>query len=1136
MPTTPHAELKKIKTIRSLIPYLRDEMGWPIETDDLEELTFEYTPHELGIDLANAAKIKTIQRLRPLTNDQPWGIFFITFEPKRLPVVALRRILGQVAVKKRASANKSERAAWSMDDLLFISNYGEGDDREISFAHFSQPEGKSDLPTLKVLGWDSLDTPLHLDSVATSLRVDLAWPSSDVEVDVWRHQWNAAFTLKHREVITTSRDLSIRLAQLARSIRVRILSILELENDKGPMSQLMASFKQALVHDLDDDGFADMYAQTIAYGLLSARIAAPGTGTADDLPLSMPVTNPFLKELMETFLHVGGRKGKAGGPGIDFDELGVSEVVDLLDRANMEAVIRDFGDRNPEEDPVIHFYELFLKEYDAKKRMQRGVFYTPRPVVSYIVRSVDESLRNEFGLADGLADTSTWRTVKKNNPGAKIPEGVDPDHPFVQILDPATGTGTFLVEIINVVHRTMIKKWEEQKKSKREILELWNEYVPNHLLPRLHGFELMMAPYAIAHMKIGLKLLETGYQFDSDERVRVFLTNSLEPAQDSNSHLALQMPALAHEATAVNAVKLNQRFTTVVGNPPYSAASHNPSYSETGQPTFIGELIQTYYQIDGKRLKERNPRWLQDDYVKFIRLAQFTVEKAGIGAIGMITNHGYLTNPTFRAMRHSLLDSFSVVEILDLNGNARRGGEKHGKPADENVFDIQQGVAIALLARTPSTTAMITHRSLKGARHFKFNALGSEGDLPPSVVIHPSPPHYLFRTEDAPTAAEYKGAMSIQDIFGISSVGIATARDALTIHGSRQSAKETARRFAKMDIEEARAEFALGKDSQDWRVEWAQQDLKSAGVDDLPVVPISYRPFDDRYTIYTGVSRGFLCRPRWDTMHHMLGKQNLGLVTARSNKSLTMDHFFVTRNIAEVKLGEATTGSCLFPLWLQDDESIIPGMAEGTRSNLSQEFLKQLSMRVGSPSAAESSTFEEDAFAYIYALLHSPTYRTRYATYLGIDYPRIFLPGGPRVFHDLTRIGTQLIALHLLEGVVHDAGPCRYIGPRTPEVQRVNWVAGSVVISAATSNGTPADAVWFEGVSEDVWRFSIGGRQVCEKWLKDRKGSKLSVADIKHYESIVASASLTLPLMDAVDEVIAGYGGWPGAFRSQGHK
>jgi hypothetical protein len=397
-------QLAAIRSFPSLVKYLRDEMGWPIGADSFEDLTFDYAPEELGIDPKNAAKIEEIKRLRPLASGQPWGIFFVKFEPKRLPVVALRRILSQVVLKKRVTAKAAELAAWAADDLLFISNYGEGDARHISFAHFSMAEGGTDLPTLKVLGWDNLDTPLHLGDVAERLKRDLSWPGDEENAKAWRQAWRGAFDLQHREVVTTSQALSVRLAELARAIRDRIGAALAIETESGPLSRLMKAFQGTLVHDLDKPGFADMYAQTIAYGLLSSRIANPKSRTADDFAAHMR-TNPLLRELMQTFLQAGGRGGRTGGPEIDFDELGVSEVVGLLDRANMEAVLRDFGDRNPQEDPVIHFYELFLKEYDAKKRMQRGVFYTPRPVVSYIVRSVDELLRTEFGLADGLADS-----------------------------------------------------------------------------------------------------------------------------------------------------------------------------------------------------------------------------------------------------------------------------------------------------------------------------------------------------------------------------------------------------------------------------------------------------------------------------------------------------------------------------------------------------------------------------------------------------------------------------------------------------------------------------------------------------------------------------------------------------------
>ena len=396
--------LKSIKSFPSLVKYLRDELEWPVETDDFDDLTFDYEPSELGIDSKTAAKIDSIKQLRPLVTGQPWGIFFVKFEPKRLPVVALRRILSQLVVKKRASALKPERAAWNLHDLLFISNYGEGEERQITFAQFSQDDTVADLPTLKVLGWDDSDTVLHIDHVHKVLNERLRWPVDDSDPKKWREQWASAFTLRHREVITTSKDLAIRLADLARGIRRRAAQVLAIETDRGHLRKLHKAFKEALIHDLSEGDFADMYAQTISYGLLAARVSRPMGIIADNVADMVPITNPFLKEMLGTFLTVGGRKGK-----IDFDELGIQDVVELLNSpdTHMEAILRDFGRQVRQEDPVIHFYELFLKEYDSAMKVKRGVFYTPQPVVSYIVRSVHELLQTEFGLEDGLASTIT---------------------------------------------------------------------------------------------------------------------------------------------------------------------------------------------------------------------------------------------------------------------------------------------------------------------------------------------------------------------------------------------------------------------------------------------------------------------------------------------------------------------------------------------------------------------------------------------------------------------------------------------------------------------------------------------------------------------------------------------------------
>ena len=901
MPTDHRERLARIRRFDQLVAYLRDELGWPIDSDDFEELTFEYTPEELGIDTKNAAKIQEIKRLRPLVPGQPWGIFFVKFEPKRLPVVALRRILGQVALKKRASANKSERQAWAADDLLFVSNYGEGEERRIAFAHFSKPRDGHDLPTLKVLGWDNLDTPLHLDAVASELATYLVWPDDEGDPEAWRQRWRAAFKLRHGEVITTSKELSERLAELARATRDRIRTALAIETESAPLTKLMKAFKTALVHDLDGAGFADMYAQTIAYGLLSARITDPARRTADDFAAHMR-TNPFLRELMEAFLRVGGRRGKAGGQGIDFDELGVSEVVELLDQANMEAVVRDFGDRNPQEDPVIHFYEHFLAAYDKKQKVSRGVFYTPRPVVSYIVRSVDELLRIEFGLTDGLADSTTWGEMAKRHEDLKIPEGTSPTQAFVQILDPATGTGTFLVEVIDLIHKTMVKEWKSQGHGEKKILTLWNEYVPKHLLPRLHGYELLMAPYAIAHLKIGLKLFETGYRFESDERARVYLTNALEPAGDEQLMLDF-LPALAHEATAVNEIKRKQRFTVVIGNPPYSGVSSNMGPWIDGLlkgRLLDGTATASYYHVDGEPLGERKV-WLQDDYVKFIRLSQWLLDGTGVGVHGYLSNHGYLDNPTFRGMRWSLMQSFRRIRVLDLHGNLKKKEAPPGGGRDVNVFDIQQGVAIGLFTKAAAASRCVCHTDLWGEREQKYRWLREHGSADTEWVrLEPGPSFHLFKPFDDAGTGAYYGSPAINEVMPVNSVGIVTARDHLTIHFDPETAWETVSDFSRIGEEAARAKYRLRRDVQSWKVRWAQDDVRASGPSRSHLAPIVYRPFDRRWTYYTGKSGGFICRPIGDLMPHMLAGENVALMTCRQSIGNGWKHLLATRLIQPI--------------------------------------------------------------------------------------------------------------------------------------------------------------------------------------------------------------------------------------------
>lgn len=1097
MPTDHRAALADVKTFPKLIAYLRDEMDWPISQDSFEEiddLFYDFSADELGIDAGNAAKIEEIRRLRPLSPQQPWGIFFVKFQPRKLPVVALRRILGSVVKRKRPGSGLSERTVWDTDDLLFISNFGENGERNISFAHFSAPADHRDLPTLKVLGWDGQNTALHLDAVADELTRKLAWPNNPNDTKKWREQWSSAFRLEHREVINTSKQLSVKLADLASRIRDRIRSAIGIETDKGKLTQLMLAFKSALVHDLDPDGFADMYAQTIAYGLLSARIADPHRKTADDFAAHMR-TNPFLRELMETFLKVGGRRGNAGGAGIDFDELGVSEVVELLDNANMEAVVRDFGDRNPQEDPVIHFYELFLKEYDAKKRTQRGVFYTPRPVVSYIVRSVDQLLRTEFGLADGLADTTSWDEMLKRHKDLKIPAGVSPAQDFVQILDPATGTGTFLVEVIDLIFKTQVAKWKSQGHGEKRIDALWNEYVPKHLLTRLHGYELLMAPYAIAHLKIGLKLYETGYRFGSDERARVFLTNALEPAQDYSGRLQFAIPALAHEAKSVSEIKTTRRFTVIVGNPPYANYSANLSPEAR-------RIVDKYRNFRGAPIRERNQlqfeRNIQDDFVKFISIAQDIVSTTGVGIFSHITNATMLASPSLRGMRESLSQTFSRLFEVNLHG----GGNEiiAGAEDDENVFDIVQAVAIHVYARSrPGGSSEICYADLLGRRPTKYAILASQsvGDTDWRTIT-PDKENCGFTPQDEVGGETCRRLESVFTKFG---AGIKTNRDAVAIGLDDTALLEGVRDF-------------------DSRLASARNARES-------IHPVLYRPFDIRKIFY---HEDVVASRSLPTMRHVIAGPNIGLVC--SSAWTTPDRFSVgvSRVMVEMKAGTHDRGTTFFPLYRYD--SLLGGAVEKAH-NFTGDFVKEWCAATRTkfvPTGrgdGKSTTGPEDVMLWFFGLFYSPEYRRRYRAALAHRFPIVLFPSSLELFRALARLGGELTSLHLLESPKIAKPISEFVGTRNSEVERVSWSRNTVWINKGQTTG-------FRGVYEEVWKFHIGGYQICEKWLKDRKGRILSKDDIAHYQKIIVALSETIRLMNEIDEVIEQHGGWPKAFQTCG--
>ena len=709
-----------------------------------------------------------------------------------------------------------------------------------------------------------------------------------------------AFFEADAPVVSNSRDLARRMAGKARLLRNGVVNIFASEGSSGPLYGLLEAYREVLISDLTYFDFADLQAQTAAYGLFAARCRhEPGAGAFTRQSAVFAETTPFLQEVF----------GQIAGPGIDPRIAWiVDDLARLLDRADMAAVLEDFGSPTVGRDPVVHFYEDFLTAYDYELREMRGVYYTPEPVVSYIVRSIDRLLREEFGLADGLADTERV--------GAG---GADAGTPRVLILDPAAGTGTFLREVVANIRETVHGKG---------LAGAWPEYVQEHLLPRLFGFELLMAPYAICHLKLALEITgpDARFAMPDGKRLNVFLTNTLEEAHESASG-PLFAHEIAREAGSADAVKRDKPVMVVLGNPPYSGHSANAGDWITGlmRGKDGAEQTASYFEIDGESLGERNPKWLNDDYVKFIRFAQWRIERTGEGVLGFVTNHSYLDNPTFRGMRQSLMDTFDEVYLLDLHGNSRKKEQTPDGGRDENVFDIQQGVAIGLFVKRAdggSDPARVFHGDLWGERE-RVSYGGKYGWLASNDIestsweeLAPKSPRYLFIPRDEALAEEYEAGWAIPEVFPVNSVGIVTARDKLAVQWTRNLMKEVAAEFSELSEDDARDRFNLKRDVRDWKVAWAQADIKSHPNADRRVTPILYRPFDKRWTYYTGRSRGFICMPRRGVMRHVLTGPNVALCVGRAGQVIGSDVWdvcHVTRTASDFNLFRRG-GNCLLPL------------------------------------------------------------------------------------------------------------------------------------------------------------------------------------------------------------------------------
>jgi len=882
------------------------------------------------------------------------------------------------------------------------------------------------------------------------------------------------------QTITAADDLAKRMADKARLLGQVIAGALADDEENGgadgdgELQNQLKAFREILDAGIKPPRFAGIYAQTIAYGMFVARLhdPTPATFTRHEAAKLIPGSNPFLKKFFGYIADY------------DLDERIrwiVDDLADIFRATDVAELMEDFGRATQRTDPFMHFYETFLGQYDGKLRKSRGVYYTPEPAVNFIVRAVDEILRKEFGLSHGLGDTAkTTVTV----------DGAKREVHKVQILDPGTGTGTFLADVVKHIH--------EGFRGRRGV---WPDYVRDDLLPRLHGFEILMAPYAMAHVKLEMILSETGFQLGG-RRLRIFLTNSLE-----NRGAETKMPDipfanwLVNEARGADEVKRDTPVMVVMGNPPYAVSSSNR-----------GRWIQDLIKVYKKDLNEKKLN-LDDDYIKFIRYGEYLVDKAGEGILAYISNNSFIDGVTHRQMRRHLLETFDRIYVLNLHGDTRKKERTPDGSPDQNVFDIMQGVSINIFVKTGKKKAgalgEVFHSDVFGARQSKYEFLWSRAlGKVKFRKLKTRPPHFFFVPKDFSAQAEYKKGFGVKELFRVFNSGVKTDRDSLFINRDKGALVANIKKLLSDDMD---SDFILThgvKDSSGYKLTHAIRG-KKYNLDH--VVDIVYRPFDSQWIYY---DKEIISRPAYQAMRHMSGGQNFGLATIRQHSKHSFQYVLVSRTLIDG--GVTGAWSYFFPLYVHpDDKQTRIGGETSRKPNLNadivQTIAEKLGLRFTPEKTNDTNTFTPlDLLDYIYATLHSPAYRKKFREFLKIDFPRVPYPRDKKQFSALAKLGAELRALHLMESEKLDKPTATYPATGDNIVTAVKFDGGKVWISKTQH---------FARVPKAAWDFYIGGYQPAQKWLKDRKGRKLSPQDVVHYQKIIAALVATAAIMARIDEV-----------------
>ncbi|MDP2208570.1 MAG: type ISP restriction/modification enzyme [Bacteroidota bacterium] len=983
--------------------------------------------------------------------------------------------------------------------------------------------------------------------------------------------------------INSAKTLAVELAKRTRFLKDEVVSIELEEEEKTGRKTILGfyeAFKKYLIGTLTKEQFADLYSQTLTYGLFAARTRANSDFNRELAFKFIPNTIGILKDVFR-FISLGDPPKSL--------QIIIEDITEVLKVTDVKKILHDYYTEGKGKDPIIHFYETFLTAYDPSIREKRGVYYTPEPVVGYIVRSINQILKTHFDLYDGLANEN------------------------VTLLDPAGGTLTFPAEAIKIAVEEYSSNYGEGGVD--------GQLLRGQILQNFYAFELMMAPYAIGHLKMGFLFEELGYPLKNDERFKLYLTNTLE-TEDLEQISIPGLSSLSEESHLAAEVKKNQPVLVILGNPPYSGISSNINdWTEKLLKEDLDGAL-SYYKVDDKPLGEKK-LWLQDDYVKFLRFAQWKIHKAGFGIVGMITNHSYLDNPTFRGMRQSLMNTFNEIYILDLHGNSnkkeitpdlpaprsgsfwvyvlkckdesfyigqtdniRRRFDEHlkgevswtksrlpikiihleelssreesvsresnlktgfgrkwlkreyeagrlmarqaGGGKDENVFDIRQGVAIALFIKKKSiivrgiiplkTPAKVFHSELFGLREVKYKWL-SKYTLKAKLYnrLKPGSPWYFFIPRDTDKIKGYLEWDKINKIFPVNVTGIVTARDSFVIGVEKKEIENRIRQFRNLSISDEIIEktFKL-KDTRGWKLKEARFDLSKDNDWDTYWQKILYRPFDVRDIYYTPkmVDWG---RPEY--MDQML-KENISLCFMRQfSGDMPYTHFLVSEHMVDNRTFFSSKGIIqqaplyLYPKLIEPKKKAFMQLMifepeapykPHKQPNISEEIFAKLKK------AYRKEPKPEDLFYYVYGIFYSNKYREKYAEFLKIDFPRVPFTKNYKLFKQIAQLGEELAGLHLMKSKILDRATIGYqgIGDNKIEFVKYNEEENRIYINAEK---------YFSGITPNLWNYHIGGYQVLSKFLKDRKGRRLD--DSKFYGKIVTAIAKTIELQKQIDKI-----------------